>query len=121
MSTWKNACFDLQPTVDSNLIYIHNFSDGSGAGGESGFQIMKIDTNGNAIDSFEFEDIGIDNTTLLASREGDIYFTSQDPPYPHTIPTNGRINKINASLDDLEWSLELPSNPFIDAHQYKII
>ncbi len=115
-----NACYDLQPTTDGNLIFIHHFSDSIGAGGESGFQILKIDTSGAALDSFEFEDIGIDNPRLLAGKEGDIYFTSQDPPYPHTIPTNGRINKLNSNLKDLEWSLELPSNPFIDAHRYKI-
>ncbi|HZV71270.1 MAG TPA: T9SS type A sorting domain-containing protein [Saprospiraceae bacterium] len=116
----SNGCNDLQPTNDGNLIYIHNFYDKIGAGGEFGTQIVKMDTFGTVIDSFEFKDLSIDNPRLLASNEGNIYFTSQNHPYPHTIPSNGRINKLKSNFKELEWSLLLPSNGFIDAHKYRI-
>jgi len=117
---WKNDCFDLQPSIDEHLVFIQYFSDGSGAGGESGYRIVKIDTSGSILDSFEFTDLSIEYPRILASKEGDIYFSSQDLPYPHTIPSNGRINKISLNLDTLKWSLELPADPFHDAHRYKI-
>lgn len=72
------------------------------------------------LDSFAFKDISIENPRLLAASNGSIYFTSQDPPFPHTFPSNGRINKIDKDLDTIEWSFLLPSNPFVDGHRYKV-
>ena len=74
-----NNCHDLQATQDGNLIYINEFSDWVGAGGESGTQIMIIDQDGHKLDSLEFKGES-KHLRVLASNEGPIYCMTKNHP-----------------------------------------
>lgn len=116
-----NDCHDLQGTHDGNMIYSNHYYDWVGAGGEVGVQIMKINTEGQKLDSIEFESESKSGLRLLASREGPVYCSTIDHPEPiNSLPSHGRINKYSADLDTLLWSLELPFNNFKNSRRYTL-
>lgn len=116
-----NEMWDFQKTRDGNFIFTMYHKDAdAGSGSNSGYQITKIDKNGSIMDTFNYKDSSIDKQRILASREGPIYFTTEDNLLAPIIPTNGRINKLSEDMDTILWSLELPSNAFTDGNMYEI-
>ncbi|MCZ2100339.1 MAG: T9SS type A sorting domain-containing protein [Chitinophagales bacterium] len=117
----QNQIWDFKKTHDGNFIFINYHSDAyAGSGGNSGYQIVKIDPSGAILDTFSYKDPTIDRQNILISKEGNIYYTTQNNPFDHIIPTNGRINKLSIDMDTVLWSLELPSNAFTDGNKYRI-
>lgn len=116
-----NEIWDFQNTHDGNYVFImlHNDAD-AGSGSNSGYQIIKIDKDGEILDTFSHNDLIADKQRILASKEGPIYFTTEDNLLAPIIPTNGRINKLSENMDTILWSLELPSNAFTDGNMYEI-
>lgn len=116
-----NQMWDLQKTKDGNLIFMMYHKDAdAGSASNSGYQILKIDTDGEIIDSFSHSDLGADKQRILASRNGDIFYTTEDNPFDPIFPSHGRINKLSENMDTILWSLELPSNAFTNGNRYKI-
>lgn len=110
---------DLQLTSDSYLSFIMSSHPGAGVSSiEPMIKILKIDWEGNVVDSFQFEDDGKNYISLLASSSGNYYFSSQRHPAKPKF-TVGSINKLNKDLE-LEWSLELPNNQLKDGRIYRI-
>jgi hypothetical protein len=64
--------------------------------------------------------VGIYKQRLLTSKEGAIYFTTENNLLAPIIPTDGRINKLSLDMDTILWSLELPSNAFTNGNRYEI-
>jgi hypothetical protein len=116
-----NQMWDLQITHDGNFIFIiyHKDAD-AGSGSNSGYQIVKIDKEGMILDTFNHRDISIDKQRILASKDGSIYYSTDNNPLNPIIPTDGRINKLSENMDSILWSLELPSNAFTDGNRYEI-
>ncbi len=110
---------DLQLTSDNHLSFIMSSHPGAGVSSiEPMIKIMKIDWEGNVIDSFQFDDDGKNYLSLLSSSSGNYYFSSQRHPTKQVF-TVGSINKLNKDLE-LEWSIELPNNQLIDGRIYRI-
>ncbi|MFM2394251.1 MAG: hypothetical protein RLZZ546_2233 [Bacteroidota bacterium] len=116
-----NQIWDFQKTHDGNFIFIifHKDAD-AGAGSNSGYQIIKINPEGDILDSFSHKNLGADKQRILVTNEGAIYYTTEDNPLSPIIPTDGRINKLSSDMDTILWSLELPSNAFTNGNRYEI-
>ena len=123
-SIFSNTCHDLQPTPDGNLMYVNDFFDNFGAGGDNGHQLMKIDLDGNKVDSLEFDFSTSSNNiipSLLVSESGHVYFTTLNNPEPiSNLPSHGHINKYSPDLNTLEWSVQLPFNNRINERRYRV-
>jgi len=115
--TSENHCDDLQPTPDGHLAFINKaeFQDGVRN------HIVKIDTSGDEINKYIFEDLssGV-HPNLLVSEAGDFYFSSRRHPNDVLESSRGRINKLDEGLKELEWSLILPYDPFTNNRDYII-
>lgn len=116
---------NLQATANGNLAFILQLQPPPGANtGFSGYQLMKIDTFGNVLDSFVFEDGGTRQPNrLLTTSDGGYVFSSIQHPFDGVdIFTTGYglINKMDPELDTLEWSLILPNDQLVDGRHYRI-
>ncbi len=111
---------DLQTTHDGNLAFIMNSGAPAGASNiEHMFKIIKIDTEGNVLDSFQCKNDDTNNkVSLLVSKTGDYYFCTREHPIKQNTYTVGSVNKLNKKLE-LEWSVEFPNNQLIDGRYYK--
>lgn len=116
----QNDVLDLQPTHDDQLIFTHFFAKTEDTRTVRGIELVKIDTAGIILDTFEYESYDPWNDQILASREGSVFFSTDNNPLAPIIPTNGRINKLNSELDSIEWSLGLPTDPFYNGRKYRI-
>lgn len=116
-----NQMWDLQKTHDGHFVFIiyHKDQD-AGAGSNPGYQIVKINSEGLILDTFNYDDPSIDKQRILSSKEGAIYFTTENNLLAPIIPTDGRINKLSENMDTMLWSLELPSNAFTNGNRYQI-
>ena len=118
------AINNLQATPDGNLAFILQINSPNGANnGFDGYQLMKIDTAGNVIDIFAFEDSNRQPNRLLASSDGGYVFSSIHHPITGSdIFTTGYglINKMDAGMDTLEWSLILPNDQLVDGRHYRM-
>ncbi len=113
---------NLQPTPDGNLAFILSIVASPGADtGYNGYQINKIDTFGNILNTFIFEDYdGAGTSRLLVASDGSYYFSSSSlPGSPNDVTPVGRINKLNSDMDALEWSFIPPNDPLNDGHFYE--
>lgn len=116
-----NQMWDFQKTHDGNYIFIMYHKDAdAGSASNSGYQITTIDSNGNILDTFNYDDPSVDKQRILSSKEGAIYFTTENNLLAPIIPSDGRINKLSKNMDTILWSLELPSNAFTNGNRYKI-
>lgn len=113
---------NLQATPDGNLAFILHITPPSGANqGFEGYQLMKIDTAGNVLYSFSFEDNGQQPNRMLNTIDNSYYFSSLEHPYNGWNPFSyGMINKMDANMDTLEWSLILPNNQLVDGRHYRM-
>lgn len=115
---------DLQETPDSNLAFILKIQSAAGSNnGFDGYQLMKIDTAGNLIDTFAFEDsVKQPNRLLVTSDNGYVFSSTYHPVTGSNIFTTGYglINKLNANMDTLDWSVVLPNNQSVDGRHYNI-
>lgn len=112
---------DLQSTPDGNLAFILYFGPPPGIGPDPIIKIIKINTDGEVLDSFQFNDIKGHGNRLLVSKENSYYFSSVDHPTKGLdFKSTGRINKLNSTMDKLEWNLILPNNPLTDGRRYDI-
>lgn len=111
---------DLQTTYDGNLAFIMNSGAPAGVSNiEHMFKIVKIDTEGNVLDSFQCRNDDTNNkVSMLVTRAGDYYFCTWEHPMKENAYTVGSVNKLNEKLE-LEWSVELPNNQLIDGRYYK--
>lgn len=83
------------------------------------FKIVKIDTEGNVLDSFQCRNDNTNNkVSMLVTRAGDYYFCTWEHPMKENAYTVGSVNKLNEKLE-LEWSGGLPNNQLIDGRYYK--
>lgn len=116
-----NQIWDFQKTHDGNFIFIMYHKDAyAGSDSNSGYQIIKIDDAGKTLDTFNHSDLGADKQRILPSKDGAIYYSTDDNPFNPVIPSNGHINKLTENMDTILWSLELPSNAFTDGNRYEI-
>lgn len=121
LGNFNLVCNDLQFTPDGNLAFILYFSPPAGIGPDPAFKILKINSEGVVLDSFQFVDYKEYGNRLLVSKENSYYFSSVDHPTKGwDFKSTGRINKLNSSMDKLEWNVVLPNNPLTDGRRYKI-
>lgn len=123
--SYGNSSLDinnLQSTPDGNLTFILDIDPPNGANtGFRGYQLMKIDTSGQVLDTFSFEDNGQQPNRLLSSSDGSYYFSSLEHPFDGWDPLSyGMINKMDVNMDTLEWSLILPNNQLVDGRHYRM-
>ena len=123
--SYGNSSLDInnfQATLDGNFAFILKIQSPNGANtGFNGNQLMKIDTAGNVLDSFAFEDNGQQPNRLLSSSDGSYYFSSLEHPFDGWDPLSyGMINKMDANMDTLEWSLILPNDQLVDGRHYRV-
>lgn len=120
LGKWAHLAHDLQSTSDGNMAFIMNSGAPAGASNiEQMFKIVKIDTEGNVLDSFQCKnDDTYNKVSLLVSKTGDYYFCTREHPIKQNTYTVGSVNKLNKNLE-LEWSVELPNNQLIDGRYYK--
>lgn len=123
--SYGNSSLDinnLQATADGHLAFILKISSPAGANnGFDGYQLMKIDTSGNVLDSFVFEDNGQQPNRILSTSDGSYYFSSLEHPFYGWDPSSyGMINKMDVNMDTLEWSLILPNNQLVDGRHYRM-
>ncbi len=111
-------CDDVQATHDGNLAFILNNDNITNTESGYGYQIVKVNSNGEIIKTFLYEDIIDQNNRLMVSRDGSFYCGSRYHPRKKLQTSSGRINKINKTLDSIEWSLILPHNPLVDGRIY---
>ena len=115
----KNDCHDLQSTINGNLVYANSFK----SNGDSGQQIMVLDSSFSKVDSIEFDNTIQDRSgvlRILASSSGHIYCMTNNHPFGSRFPAHGHINKFTRNLDTLEWSVKLPFNNLINERRYLI-
>jgi hypothetical protein len=123
--SYGNSSLDinnLQATPDGNLAFILQIESPAGANnGFDGYQLMKVDTLGIVLDTFTFEDNGQQPNRILSSSDGSYYFSSLEHPFDGWDPFSyGMINKLNANMDTLEWSLILPNDQLVDGRHYRM-
>lgn len=123
----KRGILDFD-TTDKELVYVSQFDmrpAGANQEGEYEFEIMKLDTAGNTLDSFvlvgdDFYKAGYLNIICTDNRNN-LYFTTE---YTLTDEYNGGgvINKINHTLDSILWSIPLPKSniPILYGRFYSI-
>lgn len=115
---------NFQPTADGNFAFILKIKSPAGANnGFDGFQLMKIDTFGNVLSTFSFEDSDRQPNRILATSDDGYVFSSIDHPFDgHDIFTTGYglINKMDDEMDTLEWSLVLPNDQLVDGRHYRM-
>lgn len=115
---------NFQATSDGNFTFILKIKAPPGSNsGFSGYQLMKIDTFGNVLDSFVFEDDTRQPNRLLTTSDGGYVFSSIQHPFDGVdIFTTGYglINKMDPEMDTLEWSLILPNDQLVDGRHYRI-
>ena len=120
-SDWKNNCQDLQFTPDGHLAFFNSYITGVGIGESSGYQIVKIDTAGEILDTFEFEDVDGLPVNMLVDQEGNYYFSSHLEPFGSWVTSSlGRINKLKADMSEVLWSVKLPQDPFTNVRDYNV-
>ncbi len=122
LGNYNLECNDLQPTSDDNLAFILFFTPVAGAGpDEPTYKIIKINSEGVVLDSFQYIDSNSHKNRLLSSKDGSFYFSSQNHPINGwDWSTSGRINKLNPAMDSLEWNVILPNNALTDGRIYRI-
>lgn len=121
LGNFNLVCNDLQSTPDGNLAFILYFSPPAGIGPDPIIKIIKINTDGEVLDSFQFNDIKGHGNRLLVTKDNNYYFSSVDHPINGwDWKSTGRINKLNSSMDKLDWNLILPNNPLTDGRSYII-
>lgn len=123
--SYGNSSLDinnLQATADGHLAFILKISSPAGANnGFDGYQLIKIDTSGNVLDSFVFEDNGQQPNRILSTSDGSYYFSSLEHPFYGWDPSSyGMINKMDVNMDTLEWSLILPNDQLVDGRHYRM-
>lgn len=117
---------DFQATPDGNFAFILKIKSPPGANnGFDGYQLMKIDPTGTLLDSFVFNDAVslVRPNSLLVSSDGGYVFSSIDHPFiGGDIFTTGYglINKMDANMDTLEWSLIMPNDQLVDGRHYRM-
>lgn len=116
---------NLQATYDGNLAFIMQIR-GKRPGINNtfdGYQLTKIDTMGNILDTFVFKDSYKQPNRILSLSNGGYVFSSIDHPITglDLFTTGyGLINKMNATMDSLDWSLTLPNNQLVDGRHYSM-
>ncbi len=120
----KMTVHNLQKTPDGHLAFFITHEAGAGHSNNfRGYQIMKIDTSGQLLNSFDFEDFNNISRKVVVDKVGDYYFNSLDHPIDQDEEwweNSGRINKLNKDMESLEWTLILPHNQLIDFRRYRI-
>ena len=119
----QNGCDKLQKADHNNLIYKHKFNKGqTGTAGNSGLQIVKINSDGTKVDSLELDVSTYASNALLSDSEDMIYVHTPAHPTSSSIfdVSQGSLNKYSNDLDTLIWSLRLPFNNYIDGRTYLI-
>lgn len=105
--------FDLQATVDSNLLYIAETRRTGVPPTGTGFfyEIVKFDQEGEVINRIESDDTDI-NVAIFQDDEGGIYFYKRRTPFlldtilPFADRAGGLV-KINSDLDSVLWSFQI--------------
>lgn len=121
LGNFNLVCNDLQFTPDGHLAFILYFIPPPGIGPDPIIKIIKINTDGEVLDSFQFNDIKGHGNRLLVTKDNNYYFSSVDHPINGwDWKSTGRINKLNSSMDMLDWNLILPNNPLTDGRSYII-
>ena len=123
----ESNCEKLQEDENGDLFFIHNYDNGSISYDDANFgiQIMKLNKDGEKLDSLEIdrESTFGEHLTLMISDENMIYTSTTHHPFDDSIfeQSLGRINKYSADLDSLVWSLKLPFDSYNDSREYAVI
>jgi hypothetical protein len=112
----------FQASPDGNFVFILSIVPPPGANtGFDGYQLMKVDTSGTVLDSFILYESFTQPNRILATSNGGYVFGSEHHPFDGADPFTtgyGLINKLDANMDTLEWSLVLPNNQLLDGRHY---
>lgn len=112
----------FQASPDGNFVFILSIVPPPGANtGFNGYQLMKVDTSGSVLDSFILYESFTQPNRILATSNGGYVFGSEHHPFDGADPFTtgyGLINKLDANMDTLEWSLVLPNNQLLDGRHY---
>ena len=119
-ATGLNQCHSLASLSSASLVYSQYFEDRVGSGDDYGIQIMKMNTDGILLDSFEFRDPLDDVTRIFVDSQKKLYFSSWSNPENWQELSYGRINKIDTFLQNIEWSYLLPVDFYTNARNYII-
>jgi len=114
-----NNFSSLQWTSDSNLVVINQRYNGAGSGSMSDYEIIKLDTAGQVLNQYTFDDSRGTPPRLLSSSTGSIYFPSDYEPGGNPF-YRGYIVKMSADFEQIEWSLWLPYDPFTNGRKYEV-
>jgi len=118
-----NSCDKLQKTDGDNLIFAHQYNKGqTGTAGNSGLQIVKINSDGTKLDSLQLDVSANGPIALLSDSEDMIYVYTDNHPSPSSALdlSQGSLNKYSNNLDTLVWSLGFPHNNYTDGRSYYI-
>lgn len=131
--TSKEFMHDLQLTPDGNMAAILNIEQPPGIIKDfDGRVIIKMDKDGQLLDSLKLPDVKKSGRSLVVSPDGGYIFGSAGHPFgDHTIYIDeddghmyeagyGLVNKIDPAMDTLEWFTILPNNQLIDNRIYRL-
>ena len=102
--TGKNEIFDISTSSDSELIFLIR---GKNSGqGEDYFNIVRIDTLGNQISSFEYSSVPATGaeSNLLVNQDGDYFIVTKGPSFSLSI----QIICFSAEDFSEKWNYEFP-------------
>lgn len=114
----------LQVLDEQSLLLTLEVFPGFGATDNfGGYELVKIDTAGNIMDSFAFDNKPTESNRVLALSGGGYVFASVHHPFDgQDIFTTGYglINKLDPEMDTLEWSIILPNDQLVDGREYVV-
>jgi hypothetical protein len=115
-----NRIYDLQFTPQGQLAVLRERHNGAGAGADFSMELLLLDTAGTVLQVLPTDDWGDDHLSFHVGQDGYIYYGTYAFPDEFLPESRGVINKINASLDTLQWSYRLPVNRFVLGRHYQM-
>lgn len=115
-----NRIYDLQFTPQGQLAVLRERHNGAGAGADFSMELLLLDTAGTVLQELPTDDWGDDHLSFHVGQDGYLYYGTYGFPDEFLPEARGVINKINASLDTLQWSYRLPVNRFVLGRHYQM-
>ncbi|MEM8585347.1 MAG: hypothetical protein AAGF87_13795, partial [Bacteroidota bacterium] len=112
---------DLQPCPDDCIAFSIKQTAPVGATHyRDSVRIVKIDTSGNLLNQFLFEDSSPFSGKFLTTSDNGFVFASTNSISNTDVFPSGIIHKLNHDMETIEWSLELPNDQLVDGRLYRV-